>query len=269
MASSFRHGADDDSGVIHAYMPNCTDSVKEATTWLRAGFAMNGFDMNTAAASNFASFGPKARAVSFAADALENSAVVILMVQNAAQADDDILFASGNGADALSDHTVVILSSTVPPSFVRILETKVQNLRRGISLLDAPVSGGVARAANGTLAVPKFLIMCSGQGSSLAKSRAVLLAMAGPTTNLHTVQGGIGAASSVKLVNQLLAGVYIATAAEAMALAARLALHTRLAFEILIQTDAWSWIMENRTGQMLDADWTPHSALSIFVKDVG
>ncbi|KAM3433913.1 hypothetical protein NHJ13734_006253 [Beauveria thailandica] len=76
--------------------------------------------MNTAAASNFASFGPKARAVSFAADALENSAVVILMVQNAAQADDDILFASGNGADALSDHTVVILSSTVPPSFVRI-----------------------------------------------------------------------------------------------------------------------------------------------------
>lgn len=93
--------------------------------------------------------------------------------------------------------------------------------------------------------------------------------MTGPATNLHTVQGGIGAASSVKLVNQLLAGVHIAAAAEAMAFAARLALHTRVAFDILIQTDAWSWMMGNRTGQMLDADWTPHSALAIFVKDLG
>lgn len=111
--------------------------------------------------------------------------------------------------------------------------------------------------------------MCSGEDSSLAKSRSVLLAMTGPVTNLHTVQGGIGAASSVKLVNQLLAGVHIAAAAEAMAFAARLALHTRVAFDILMQTDAWSWMMENRTGQMLDADWTPHSALAIFVKDLG
>lgn len=93
--------------------------------------------------------------------------------------------------------------------------------------------------------------------------------MTGPVTNLHTVQGGIGVASSVKLVNQLLAGVHIAAAAEAMAFAARLALHTRVAFDILMQTDAWSWMMENRTGQMLDADWTPHSALAIFVKDLG
>lgn len=93
--------------------------------------------------------------------------------------------------------------------------------------------------------------------------------MTGPVTNLHTIQGGIGAASSVKLVNQLLAGVHIAAAAEAMAFAARLGLQTRVAFDILIQTDAWSWMMENRTGQMLNADWTPHSALAIFVKDLG
>lgn len=93
--------------------------------------------------------------------------------------------------------------------------------------------------------------------------------MTGPATNLHTVQGGIGAASSVKLVNQLLAGVHIAAAAEAMAFAARLGLQTRVTFEILKLTDAWSWMMENRTCQMLDADWTPHSALAIFVKDLG
>jgi 3-hydroxyisobutyrate dehydrogenase-like beta-hydroxyacid dehydrogenase len=204
MASSFGHGAEDDYGLIRAYMPTCTDSVKEASrrptstndltptsspgeiasvgmvglgamgqgmaaSLLRAGFAVNGFDMNAAAVGKFASFGPNARAVSSAADAFKNSAVVILMVQNAAQAD-DILFGSGNGADALSDHTVVILSSTVPPSFVRMLGTKLQKLGRGISLLDAPVSGGVARAANGTLAVSSW---CAPLSQPAANSRGL------------------------------------------------------------------------------------------------
>lgn len=92
--------------------------------------------------------------------------------------------------------------------------------------------------------------------------------MTGALSNLCHVEGGVGAASSVKLVNQLLAGVHIATAAEAMALAARLSLDTRLMFEILKSTGAWSWMLENRVPQMLEADWTPHSALAIFVKDL-
>ncbi|OAA73929.1 3-hydroxyacid dehydrogenase/reductase [Cordyceps fumosorosea ARSEF 2679] len=299
MASSLGYGALDDSAVVRAYLPHGGgDVIKEATrrpacaneltptsspgeiasvgmvglgamgqgmaaSLLRAGFTVSGFDMNTEAVSKFVSNSAGARGASSAADAMSGAAVVILMVQNAAQAD-DILFGSGNGADALSDQTVVVLSSTVPPSFVRELAAKLQNLGRGLSLLDAPVSGGVARATNGTLA-----IICSGEDSSLARSRAVLLAMAGPATNLHAVQGGVGAASSVKLVNQLLAGVHIAAAAEAMALAARLGLPTRAAFEILVQTGAWSWMLANRTGQMLEADWTPHSALAIFVKDLG
>ena len=93
--------------------------------------------------------------------------------------------------------------------------------------------------------------------------------MTGKATNLCPVEGGVGAASSVKLVNQLLAGVHIAAAAEAMAFAARLGLDTRAVFEIVKMTEAWSWMLENRTPQMLDADWTPHSALAIFVKDLG
>ncbi len=187
MASSFGHGAQDDAAVIHAYMPTDTNVIKQATrrpantdeltptsspgeiatvgmvglgamgqgmaaSLLRAGYAVSGFDMSAAAINKFVSNGAKARGASSAADAMRNAAVVILMVQNAAQAD-DILFGSGNGAGALSDHAVVILSSTVPPSFVRELGARLQNLGRGISLLDAPVSGGVARAANGTLAV--------------------------------------------------------------------------------------------------------------------
>ena len=92
--------------------------------------------------------------------------------------------------------------------------------------------------------------------------------MTGTASNLYSISG-VGAASSVKLVNQLLAGVHIAAAAEAMALAARLGLDTRLVFEVVKSSSATSWMFENRVPQMLDGDWTPHSALALFVKDLG
>lgn len=93
--------------------------------------------------------------------------------------------------------------------------------------------------------------------------------MTGEPKNLCYVQGGVGAASSVKMINQLLAGAHIAAAAEAMAFAARLGLETQSVFEILKNAAAWSWMFENRVPQMLNEDWTPHSALAIFVKDLG
>ena len=111
--------------------------------------------------------------------------------------------------------------------------------------------------------------MCSGTESSLSQAKAPLMAMAGSPSNLHHIQGGIGAASSVKLINQLLAGVHIAAAAEAMAFASRLGLDPKSIFEILKNAAAWSWMFENRVPQMLSGDWTPHSALAIFVKDLG
>jgi hypothetical protein len=93
--------------------------------------------------------------------------------------------------------------------------------------------------------------------------------MTGAPKNLYQVRGGVGAASSVKLINQLLAGVHIVAAAEAMAFAARLGLDTRSVFDILCNATARSWMLESRAPQMLEADWTPHSALAIFVKDLG
>lgn len=95
------------------------------------------------------------------------------------------------------------------------------------------------------------------------------MATAGASENLCHVKGGVGAASSVKLINQHLAGIHIASAAEAMAFSARLGLDTRSVFETLKNAAAWSWMFENRVPQMLDADWTAHSALAIFVKDLG
>lgn len=86
--------------------------------------------------------------------------------------------------------------------------------------------------------------------------------------NLYHIDGGVGAASSVKLINQLLAGVHITAAAEAMAFGAKLGLDTKSLYETIKTAAGGSWMFENRVPAMLTADWTPHSALSIFVKDL-
>lgn len=95
-----------------------------------------------------------------------------------------------------------------------------------------------------------------------------LLAMAGTPRNVRQVSGGPGAASSVKMINQLLAGVHITAAAEAMAFATRLGLDLAVVYDIIKKESGWSWMFENRVPQILAADWTPFSSLAIFVKDM-
>ncbi|UNI16055.1 hypothetical protein JDV02_002530 [Purpureocillium takamizusanense] len=292
------YGAEDDSGLVRLYLPTTRDLVRDcaksvklkealtpggspldiskigviglgamghgmAASLIRAGFPVHGYDVSPQAMERFATSNLNAKAAGSPCEAMRDADVVILMVQNASQVE-QVLFGHDNNADALSDGAIVILSSTVPPSFTRELGAKLKALARGIWLVDAPVSGGVVRAANGTLT-----IICSGEDLVLAKVNSVLLAMTGKASNLCHVEGGVGAASSVKLVNQLLAGVHIAAAAEAMAFAARLGLDTRAMFDLVRSSGAWSWMFENRAPQMLEADWTPHSALAIFVKDLG
>lgn len=92
--------------------------------------------------------------------------------------------------------------------------------------------------------------------------------MSAASGNLYTIAGGAGAASSVKLINQLLAGVHIVAAAEAMAFGAKLGLDTQSVYEIIKNAAGGSWMFENRVPAMLAGDWTPNSQLAIFVKDL-
>jgi hypothetical protein len=103
----------------------------------------------------------------------------------------------------------------------------------------------------------------------MSKASPVLVAMSGILKNLYYVEGGVGAASSIKLINQLLAGVHIAAAAEAIAFGAKLGLDTQSLYEIIKNAAGGSWMFENRVPAMLAADWTPKSMLAIFVKDLG
>jgi len=233
-----------------------------AASLVKAGFRVKGYDVWQPAVERFvAGGGLPAGSVAGAADGVT---ALVLMVVSGEQAE-DILFRQG-AADSLPQGSVVVLSSTVPPSTSRaIAERLTADKARGLEFVDAPVSGGVARAAEGALT-----IMASGTGGGLARASAVLGALtAAPPGKLFRIDGGPGAGSSIKMVNQLLAGVHIAAAAEAMALGAQMGLDTRQLYEIISQAAGSSWMFCNRVPQMLDDDPTPHSAMEIFVKDLG
>jgi L-threonate 2-dehydrogenase len=153
----------------------------------------------------------------------------------------------------------VALHSTVAPAYAAALARRLE--ATGHLLLDAPVSGGTAAAASGTLSV-----MASGPPAAFDAADAALAAMA---KRVYRVGETPGAGSTVKMVNQLLAGVHIAAAAEAIALGTRAGVNPRLLFEIISNSAGSSWMFANRVPHMLEGDYTPLSAVEIFVKDLG
>jgi 3-hydroxyisobutyrate dehydrogenase-like beta-hydroxyacid dehydrogenase len=162
---------------------------------------------------------------------------------------------------ALASNATIIVCSTVPAAFLTEIQTKLENINRpDIYLIDSPVSGGTVRAASGSLT-----ILASGDPTALKHGNSILTEL---SEKLFIIPGGVGNASNVKVVNQLLAGVHIAAAAEAMGLAAKMGLNTRQVYESIIEGRGNSWMFENRVPHMLENDWHPRSALDIFVKDM-
>lgn len=157
-----------------------------------------------------------------------------------------------------------ILCSTVPSTYAQSVEKELKARgREDIYFIDSPVSGGAKRAADGTLS-----IMAGASDAALEKGRFLLQEMA-DTSKLYLVPGGIGAGSNMKMVHQVLAGIHILGASEAMGLAARLGLDARTTADAIVKSDAWTWMHENRLPRMLEEDWNPGaSALTIILKDV-
>ncbi|KAG9459202.1 hypothetical protein H6P81_003710 [Aristolochia fimbriata] len=229
-----------------------------ATHLLRSNFSVIGYDVYPPSLSRFSAAGGSV--ASSPADVSKDVDVLVLMVTNEAQAE-SVLFGNGGSVAALPVGASIILSSTVSPGFVTKLEQRLRDSNKVLKLVDAPVSGGVKRAADGTLT-----IMAAGSDEALESTGSVLSAL---SENLYVIKGGCGAGSCVKMINQLLAGVHIAVSAEVMAFGARLGLNTRTLFDVIKNSQGTSWMFENRVPHMLDDDYTPYSALDIFVKDLG
>jgi 3-hydroxyisobutyrate dehydrogenase-like beta-hydroxyacid dehydrogenase len=192
------------------------------------------------------------------AEAARDASLLFVMVVNDAQVD-AVLFGAGGAAAALPAGATVVLSSTVPAGFVRELAARLGE--RGLHLLDAPVSGGAVAAVKGELT-----IMASGPAAAFEAADAALEACAKKVYRLGDVPG-IG--SSIKAVNQLLAGVNLVTAAEGMAFGAALGADPKVLYEVIRNAAGGSWMFDNRVPHMLDDDFTPRSACDIWVKDLG
>ncbi|WP_413771052.1 L-threonate dehydrogenase [Lichenihabitans sp. PAMC28606] len=226
---------------------------------LKASMPVSGFDPNTDALGKFAAAG--GRAATDAADAAQDAAIVVVVVVNAAQTE-TVLFGGGDREGAV--HTmrrggIVISSATMAPEDARRLGRRCAEA--GMLYLDAPMSGGVARAASGELTV-----MASGTPDAFARAEPVLQAIAKTVYRLGD-EPGIGA--SFKMVNQLLAGVHIAAACEAITFAKRLGLDLDKVFEVITASAGNSWMFENRIPHVLAGDYSPASAVDIFSKDLG
>ena len=184
--------------------------------------------------------------------------VVISVVVNAAQTE-DVLFGSGNVAGAMKKGAVFVMCSTVDPQWSVGLEARLE--KTGLLYLDAPISGGAARAAKG-----EITMMTSGKPAAYAMCGKVLESM---SAKVYRLGDRAGMGSTVKIVNQLLAGVHIAAAAEAMALGIRAGVNPADIYEVITHSAGNSWMFENRMAHVLAGDYTPLSAVDIFVKDLG
>jgi len=184
--------------------------------------------------------------------------VVITLVVNEAQTD-EALFGPGGAVPALTPGSVVVSSATVSPGYARDLGRRLSE--HNLLMLDAPVSGGALRAAEG-----KLTLMTSGPAGAYAKCEDVLGSIAARVYHLGD-QHGMG--SQVKMVNQLLAGVHIAAMAEALALGIREGVDLKVLYEVITHSAGNSWMFENRAPHVIEGDYTSLSAVDIFVKDLG
>ena len=188
--------------------------------------------------------------------------VVLLAVRDAAQLD-DALWGDDGVAAVLPAGAVVLLTSTVGIEAVRA--TAARLAAAGLLLVDAPVSGGPVRAGQGDL-----LVTVGADDDAWAAARPVLEAMASTLTRVGPHPGD---GQAMKTVNQLLCGVHIAAAAEALALAESLGLDPALALETLQAGAAASFMLGDRGPRMLRAGEEGgaevRSRLDIFVKDLG
>jgi 3-hydroxyisobutyrate dehydrogenase-like beta-hydroxyacid dehydrogenase len=226
-----------------------------ASSILRAGHTTYGFDVVPAQMERFQSQGGATGTVAEVAGSLDAVAIVVL---NAAQTE-AVMFGGGGIVPQLKKGSVILACATVPPEFARAMEARCAE--HGVLYLDAPISGGAAKAAAG-----KLSIMAAGSDAAFAAAGPVLEATA---ETVFTLGDAAGAGSGMKAVNQLLAGVHIATMAEALTFGMTQGVTPEKFVEVISKCAGTSWMLENRAPHIVEGDYTALSSVNIWPKDLG
>jgi 3-hydroxyisobutyrate dehydrogenase-like beta-hydroxyacid dehydrogenase len=226
-----------------------------ASSLLAAGHTVYGFDIAEDQMAKFRAEGGAEGALAEVAGDLDTVVVVVL---NAAQTE-AVLFGEAGVVAGLRAGACVISCATVAPEFAR--EMAARSAQSGVLYLDAPISGGAAKAADGKLSV-----MAAGPAEVFTAARPALDAMA---ETVFELGDQIGAGSAMKAVNQLLAGVHIATMAEALTFGMTQGVSPASFVEVISKCAGTSWMLENRAPHIVKGDYTPLSAVDIWLKDLG
>ncbi|MEP3232622.1 MAG: L-threonate dehydrogenase [Hyphomicrobiales bacterium] len=185
-----------------------------------------------------------------------DTAVIVVLNANQTEA---VLFGDNALVPLMSSGAVVISCATVPPEFARQMAARCADY--GVHYLDAPISGGATKAAQGALSV-----MASGTDEAFTAAKPVLDDI---SETVFKLGDKAGAGSAMKAVNQLLAGVHIATMAEALTFGMTQGVEPKTFVEVISKCAGSSWMLENRAPHIVDGDYSPKSAVNIWLKDLG
>jgi len=199
-----------------------------------------------------------ARAAATPAEAAAGASALIVCVVDAQQSA-QVLFGETGAASALPPGAAVLLCPTISPQDVERLAAGLAEA--GLAPVDAPMSGGPARARDGSMSL---MVACA--DAVFERERALLQALA---SRLFRVGTRPGDGARTKLVNNLLAGINLAGAAEAMALAERLGLDAARTLEVIEQSSGQSWIGSDRMRRAIAGDYAPRAHVTLLQKDTG
>jgi 3-hydroxyisobutyrate dehydrogenase len=231
-----------------------------ATNLVKQGYSVTGFDVYPPSLEKFKAAGGIPS--SSLSESAKDKPFYIVMVASAPQAQ-PALFNDDGIVKALPQGATLLVCSTVASQYIKSVEKKLQEVGRSdIHFIDAPVSGGAGRAADGTLS-----IMSGGSSAAFEMGKWLLEEMSAPS-KLFIVNGGIGAGSNMKMVHQVLAAIQILAVSEAFGFAARLGLNGKDVQEAVLASQGWSWMFEHRSQRTLTEDYFPGaSAVTIILKD--
>ena len=227
-----------------------------AVSLLRAGFRVHGVDLRAQVLARFRAEG--GHGFSSAAEAARGTSAVLVFVVNAQQTE-QVLFGADGAVSSLPPGALVCACATVAADFAEDLGRRLAE--GGFLAMDAPVSGGAAKAMSG-----QMTIMAAGSDDAFGAAHDIFEAIA---DKVYTLGDTPGAGSRVKMINQLLAGVHIAATCEALTLGIKSGLDPRTLYDVICASAGASWMFENRGPHILDGDYSPRSAVDIFVKDLG
>ena len=224
-----------------------------AQSLIRAGYNVYGQDKNPKQQKRLIEEGGYDKNVPF-----NDLQAVIIVVLNEKQTR-EIIFGQNGISGKLKKNSLIMVCTTVAPDFAKEMASSCND--KGLLYLDAPISGGSKKSAEG-----KLSYMISGSQKAFEVAKPIL-----DCTSETVFEFGehVGSGSAMKAVNQMLAGVHIAAMAEAITFGITQGIDPKRFLEVISKCAGTSWMLENRTPHIIDNDYSPKSSINIWPKDLG